>query len=95
MGIILQEILQGVKLTRHFNTLKKNLDAFPLLETKREHYIKAAELKNHLTRKGIQASTIDALIASVCIENNYSLFTSDKDFHHIAKHSKLKLLKFK
>ena len=95
IGIIIQELLQGVKIVRNFKKLKNDLDAFPLIETKREHYIKAAELKNHLIGKGIQSSTIDVLIASVCIANDCLLFTSDKDFTHIAKHSKLKLLNFK
>lgn len=93
LGIILQEILQGVKELQDFKRLKEHLDIFPMLEVEREHYVKAAELKNHLSRNGIQISTIDALIATASIVNNCYLYTNDKDFYHIAKHSKLKLLK--
>ncbi len=95
VGIILQEILQGVKKAQNFKKLKEHFDAFPLIEIKREHYVRAAELKNHLRGKGVQASTIDALIAAVSIVNDCYLFTSDRDFYHIAKHSKLKLLRYK
>ena len=93
IGIILQEILQGIRKAKDFARLKKYLDAFPLLEIKREPYIKAAELKNHLSKKGIQISTIDALIASAAIVNDCCLYTNDKDFDHIAKHSQLKLFR--
>lgn len=93
IGIILQEILQGVKKLEDFTKLKEYLDAFPMLEITRGHYINAAELKNYLSRKGVQVSTIDALIATVAIVNDCYLYTNDKDFHHIAKYSKLKLLK--
>lgn len=93
VGIILQEILQGVRKPEDFKRLKEHLSVFPLLEIAREHYVKAAELKNHLSAKGVQVSTVDALIAATAIVNNCYLFTNDKDFHHIAKHTKLRLLK--
>lgn len=93
LGIILQEILQGVKEPVAFKRIKEHFDAFPMLEITREIYVKAAELKNHLSKKGIQVSTIDALIAAAAISNECYMFTNDKDFNHIAKHSKLKLLK--
>lgn len=93
LGIILQEILQGVKEQAAFKRLNEHFEAFPMLEITREIYVKAAELKNHLSKNGIQVSTVDALIAAAAISNGYYLFTNDKDFSYIAKHSKLKLLK--
>ncbi len=93
LGVILQEILQGIKVPRDFTRLKEYFAVFPLIELTREDYIKAAELKNHLMKKGKQASTIDALIASAAISYDCSLFTADQDFSYIAAHSKLKLLK--
>ena len=93
LGIILQEILQGVRKPHDFIRLKEYFEPFPLIEIEREDYIRAAELKNHLSRNGIQVSTIDALIAAASIVNDCYLHTDDKDFSHIARHSKLKLLK--
>ena len=37
-------------------------------------------------------STIDALIASAAITHDCVLFTTDRDFLHIARHAKLRLL---
>lgn len=93
LGIILQEILQGIKRPQDFIRLKEYLDPFPLIEIAREHYIKAAELMNHLSRNGIQVSTIDSLIATTAIINDCHLYTNDRDFYHISRYSKLKLLK--
>ncbi|MFH1703979.1 MAG: PIN domain-containing protein [Nitrospirota bacterium] len=93
LGIILQEVLQGIKNPKDFYVLKDYLGAFPLIELMREDYIKAAELKNHLMKKGKQVSTIDALIASSAISYSCYLFTTDRDFEHIAQYSKLKLYK--
>jgi predicted nucleic acid-binding protein len=92
LGIILQEILQGVKVRSDFERLKEHFDAFPMLPVRREHYVKAAELRNYLSTKGIQTSTVDALIAASAISHECQLFTTDRDFHSIAKHSALKLL---
>ena len=92
LGIILQEILQGIKRADQFQALRKYFEPFPLIELSRDDYIKAATLKNHLIKKGIQASTIDALIASAAVTKECVLFTADSDFFHIAKHVKLKLL---
>lgn len=93
LGIILQEILQGVKEPAAFKRIREHFDAFPLLEITREIYVKAAELKNHLSKNGIQVGTVDALIAAAAMSNECYIFTNDKDFTHIAKHSKLKLLR--
>jgi len=93
IGIILQEILQGVKEPAAFKKIKEHFDAFPLLEITREVYVKAAALKNQLSKNGVQSGTVDALIAAAAIENECYIFTNDKDFAQIAKHSELKLLK--
>ena len=91
IGIILQEVLQGIKEPRDFRAVKEHLEAFPMFELERGDYISAAALKNHLSKRGVQASTVDALIAWTAIANDCRLFTSDRDFLHIATHSKLKL----
>jgi len=91
LGIILQEVLQGIRKPNDFVALKEYFKAFPLIDLAREDYIRAAELKNHLVRKGKQGNTIDALIASAAISRHCHLFTADKHFTHIAEHSELKL----
>jgi predicted nucleic acid-binding protein len=91
LGIILQEVLQGIRNPSDLFALKEYFKPFPLIDLGREDYIRAAELKNDLLRKGKQGSTIDVLIASAAISYHCHLFTADKHFTHIAEHSELKL----
>ncbi len=91
LGIILQEVLQGIRNSNDCHALKEYFKAFPLIDLTREDYVRAAELKNHLIGKGKQGSTIDVLIASAAISHHCRLFTADKHFTHIAEHSELKL----
>jgi len=91
-GVILQEILQGVRHSAQFKKIRESLSYFPFLDATYDDFIFAAELFNSCRAKGIQATTIDFLIASLAIRNDCLLLTSDKDFIYIAKHSKLKLL---
>jgi len=92
VGVILQEILQGIKIKSQFIQIQDAMAFIPILSEKREDYFYAAELYNICRAKGIVAGTIDFLIASIAIRNECSLLTADRDFHHIAKHTKLKLL---
>lgn len=91
LGIILQEVLQGIRNPKDFLALKEYFRAFPLIDLAREDYVRAAELKNRLIGKGRQASTIDVLIASVAISHHCHLFTADNHFTQIAEYSELKL----
>lgn len=91
-SIILQEILQGIQSPQQFEQIKETLSYFPLLESSRNDHVFAAELFNTCRAKGVQASTIDFLIASIVIRNDCVLLSSDKDFVHISKHCELRLL---
>lgn len=92
LGEILQELLDGVATDRDFQKLVEILKPFPLLQTSRETFISASELRNRCRKKGVQASPVDFLIAAACIEKGYPLLTSDKDFTRIAGHSDLQLV---
>jgi hypothetical protein len=91
-GIILQEVLQGIRNVEQFKQIREALSYFPSLETSRDDYIFAAELFNICRTKGVQASTIDFLIAAIAISNNCILLSLDKDFVHISKYCELRLL---
>jgi predicted nucleic acid-binding protein len=45
-----------------------------------------------LGQKGIQAGTIDVLLAQLCLRHGLSLLSTDTDFVHIAKHVPLALI---
>ena len=92
LGVILQELLQGLRSRKDFNHLLDKLTAFPVIEPRRVDYVEAARLRNQCAAKGIQAGTIDFQIAAICIQYGCLLLTTDRDFDAIARHSALKLL---
>ena len=90
-GLVLQELLQGFNKPKAYNQIIEYFSALPFIVPEREEHIKAADLRNLCRRKGIQAGTIDVLLASLCIERDIQILTSDKDFSRIAKVSSLKV----
>lgn len=93
VGIILTELLQGIRSEIGFNQIEKHFDVLELLELKKEDYVCAAKLSQTCRKAGINAGTIDYLIAAACIEHSCSLLTTDRDFERIATVSPLLLLK--
>ena len=91
-GIILVEILQGIKEQPQSLRMRQYLEVFPLIELDRAGYINAARLSSRCRSKGIQSGTVDALIAQTAIEHGCYLLTADQDFAQIARYSDLKLL---
>ncbi len=92
LGVILQEILHGMRCSGSFDRVKSKLDVFRMLILKRDDYIAAAELRNLCRANGVQVSTVDAQIAAACIEHNCALLTDDQDFEHISRFCPLQLL---
>jgi predicted nucleic acid-binding protein len=90
-GLVLQELLQGFAGPKSRDQLLDRFSAIPLLVPDRDDHVQAAELRNHCRRRGVQAGTIDALLAQLCIRHELTMLTADEDFGHIAKHSTLKL----
>jgi predicted nucleic acid-binding protein len=93
IGQILQELLDGLRSQDQFELLISFFEPFPLIELVREDFIHAARLKNYCRGKGVQAGSVDFLIAAACERRNVPLLTSDRDFERISKHSDLLLLK--
>ena len=93
-GIILQEILTGIKNDILFSNIKNILKDFAYIEAKKKDYIDAADLKNKLSKKGVTAGSVDFLIACICINNNFLLASYDNDFRHISKNSELQVIDF-
>jgi predicted nucleic acid-binding protein len=93
-GVILTELLQGVRSEMLFKQIEKQFDALDLLELSKHHYVNAAKLSQLCRSSGVTAGTIDYLIAAAAIEHSCSLLSTDKDFQRIAQVSSLTLLKF-
>lgn len=92
-GIILTELLQGIKNDREFRTVRDSLLTFPLLSLKSdESYIHAAELYRKCRKKGLTVrSTVDLFIAQIALDHHATLLHNDRDFETIASVSALKL----
>lgn len=90
-GLVLQELLQGFAGPKARTRILEHFAAVPLLVPDRDDHIEAATLRNRCRRAGIQAGTIDALIAQLCIRHALMLLSTDGDFEHIARYSDLRL----
>lgn len=90
-GVVLQELLSGVRTDQQFGRLRSMLEAFPILVAERQDHIVAAEISNACRRRGLSASTVDCLIAALAVSRDAFLFTLDEDFTRIAPISRLKL----
>ena len=91
-GVVLQEVLSGLASEKAFRDLRaKLLGAFTILPASVEDHVEAARLKNLCISKGANVSGIDCLIAATTIAGGHELFTADKDFETIRRHTTLKL----
>jgi predicted nucleic acid-binding protein len=80
--LILAEVLQGFRADRDFNQARKLLTSLNVIDLGgREIAIQAARNFRALRAKGVTVrKTIDAVIATRCIESGLQLLYSDRDF---------------
>lgn len=91
-GIVLQEVLSGLRSHRQFSDLSvKLLAAFTVLPEGIPEHLEAARIKNTCAGKGINVSGIDCLIAACAIVGDHELFAVDEDFEAISRHAPLRL----
>jgi predicted nucleic acid-binding protein len=91
-GIVLQEVLSGIRTETQFVDLKEHLLAsFAIVHPSTQDYIEAARLMNRCSAAGLNVSAPDCLIAILAISTDRQLFTLDDDFQAIARHAPLKL----
>lgn len=90
-GLVLQELLQGFGGPKSRQQILAAFASIPVIVPGREDHIQAADLRNHCRRSGIQAGTIDALLAQLCIRHDLTMLTADSDFLQIAHHSRLRV----
>lgn len=92
--LTLCEVLQGVPSAASFSKIRKHLMLFPIVPAG-GMWLALAAAQNYLTlrEKGITVrKTIDCLIATCCIENDYLLLHRDRDFDGFEKHLGLRVL---
>jgi predicted nucleic acid-binding protein len=78
-GVIVTEVLQGLR--REVGEVARLLARWPLIEAGGfDSYVVAASIFRRARARGVTLATVDALLASLAIEYQASLFTLDKDF---------------
>lgn len=90
-GLVIQELLQGFSGAKAGAAIIERFSALALLQPDREDHIAAAAIRNQCRRSGVQLGTVDALIAQLCIRNELTLLTTDRDFVHAARYCPLRI----
>lgn len=83
MGVVLAELLCGVKKKKEANQLQELMGILPYAGTTQNDWIQTGKTLNQLRKKGITVPLTDVLIASVACRNNFSVLTCDKHFLHL------------
>jgi predicted nucleic acid-binding protein len=90
-GIVVQELLSGLREDIRFRKLQQIMEGFPVILATVQDHIEAARIGNACRSKGVAASAADCLIVAMTIGRDAVLFTSDQDFKYIATCCPLKL----
>ena len=91
-GVILAEVLQGIRSDADYIETKDYLADLIFLPMRQLTFVRAAELYRSLRKRGVTIrKPIDCMIAAVAIEHDIRLLHNDRDFDNISKHSKLKI----
>jgi len=92
-GIVLTEVLQGIRSDEQYGRAKKYFDALIFLPMTRATFVRAAEIYRSLRRRNITVrKPLDCMIAAVAIEHHVPLLHNDRDFIPIEKHCGLKVV---
>jgi len=85
-GLILQEVLQGLRLKKQRILIRKEFQKLLLITPSVEDHIRGAEIFTMCRSKGLTIrKSIDCLIAALCLNYSLSLLDRDKDFSYVAK----------
>ncbi|KAF0121977.1 MAG: PIN domain [bacterium] len=82
-GIIIAELIQGLKNLKEEQYLAELITAVNILEITTDLWVEAGNLSLSLRKKGINLPLTDVAIATLAIEHNLSIFTLDKHFEQM------------
>lgn len=92
-GVILNEILQGIKNSNEYRRVEHMMNSLLFIDMTKETFILSAEIYRKLRTQGITIrKTLDCMIAAVAIENKIPLLHNDRDFDPIQKYLGLKVV---
>lgn len=92
-GVILTEVLQGVREDKDYAAVSARFAAFLYLPMSQKTFRKSAEMYRALRKKGVTIrNAVDCMIAAVAIEHDILLLHNDRDFFPMANHCGLKVI---
>ncbi|ADE14440.1 PilT protein domain protein [Nitrosococcus halophilus Nc 4] len=90
-GVILTEILQGIRDDQTFSRTQTRLEPLLLLPMTQSVFIQAAIIYRGLRAKGMTIrKPVDCMIAATALEHGAWLLHNDRDFEAIARHYPLR-----
>ena len=93
-GVILTEVLQGIRADDDYRRTLSRFAAFLFLPMKRQTFVGAAALYRSLRRRGVTIrKPVDCMIAAVAIEHDMALLHHDRDFDPIEAYCGLKVVR--
>jgi len=91
-GIVLTEVLQGIRCEDQARRTERLLSNLVYLPTHRSAHLLAAQIYRSARRRGVTIRrSVDCLIAACAIEAGTLLLHRDRDFEEIAKGSDLEI----
>ncbi len=90
-GVVEMEILHGLR-PREQKKIAELFKVLPYINTERQDFIEAGLLLARLRSTGITIPATDALIATICLRHNLSLFSLDKHFDYLTELKRFKQL---
>jgi len=91
-GLILAEILQGIRQPQRLATIRRDILNFPIIEPQApDTYIAAAALYRSARRQGLTVrSVVDCVIAATAIDAAEPVLHHDRDYSALCKISSLR-----
>ncbi len=80
-GIIIFELVQGIKSEKERAAVQETLSGLRYAEMSKNLWIKAGNLSAALKKKGFTIPPSDILISSIAMENGFVVFTLDNHFN--------------
>ncbi len=85
-GLVIQELLTGIRHPEQFQRICKGIQGIPVLPVTIEQHIAAAQLANRCLTNGVSAHVTDTLLASLALSMKGCVLTEDQDFLNMAPH---------
>ncbi|MBI5479655.1 MAG: PIN domain nuclease [Deltaproteobacteria bacterium] len=90
-GVILQEVLQGVRAPRQVAQVATLLGGLTYLPASRAVHARAAALYRNLRARGVTTHTVDVLVAQVALDHGAAVWSLDRHLAEIASRTRLRL----